>query len=40
MKSKEKIIYDPETANIVLEKVEHIKWENGRYLFTDITLEQ
>lgn len=40
MKPMEKIIYDLETANIVLEKVEHIKWENGRYLFTDITLEQ
>lgn len=40
MKPMEKIIYDPETADITLEKVEHINWENGRYLFTDITLAQ
>lgn len=40
MKPLEKIIYDPETANVTIEKVEHINWENGRYLFNDITLEQ
>lgn len=40
MNPLDKIIYDPETADITLEKVEHVNWENGRYLFTDITLAQ
>ena len=40
MNPLDKIIYDPETADITLEKVEHVNWENGRYLFTDITLTQ
>ena len=40
MNPLDKIIYDPETADITMEKVEHMNWENGRYLFTDITLAQ
>lgn len=40
MKPMEKIIYDSETAEVTLEKEEHVNWDNGRYLFTDITLEQ
>ena len=39
MKPKEKIIYDPETANVILEKEKYIHWEDGRYLFTDIALD-
>lgn len=40
MQPLERLIHDPETADIMMEKVEHINWENGRYLFTDITLVQ
>lgn len=40
MQPLEKITHDPETADITLEKVEHVNWENGRYLFTDITLDK
>lgn len=40
MKPMEKIIYDPETADFRLERIEHMHWENGRYIFTDITLER
>lgn len=40
MKPMEKIIYDPKTVEVTLEKVEHMNWENGRYQFTDIMLEQ
>ena len=39
MKPKEKIIYDPETANVILEKEKYIHWKDGRYLFTDIALD-
>lgn len=39
MKPMEKITYDPETAEVTMAKVEHMDWDNGRYLFTDITLE-
>lgn len=40
MKPMEKIIYDPKTVEVTLEKVEHMNWDNGRYQFTDIMLEQ
>lgn len=40
MKPMDKIVYNPETVQIIKKKVEHIDWHNGRYLFTDITLEE
>ncbi|QIU96382.1 FecR family protein [Bacteroides faecium] len=40
LKPKDKIIYNPETTEIEIETVNHTRWENGRYLFTDITLEE
>ena len=40
LKPNDKITYNPETARIKVEKIDHTRWENGRYLFTDITLEE
>lgn len=40
MNPMEKIIYDPRTVEVSLEKVENMNWDNGRYQFTDIMLEQ
>lgn len=40
LKPMDRVIYNPKTAQIEIKKVEHMNWENGRYLFTDITLEE
>lgn len=40
MKPMDKIIYNPETTEITMQKIEHINWKNGRYIFTDITIEK
>ncbi|WP_303010535.1 FecR family protein [uncultured Bacteroides sp.] len=36
----QKIVYNPADIHTRIEKVENIKWENGKYNFTDIPLEK
>ena len=40
MKPLQKIIYNPNNAETRIEQIANIKWENGKYNFTDIPLQE
>lgn len=40
MKPMQRVIYNPAKAETKIEKVANIKWENGKYNFTDIPLQE
>lgn len=40
MKPMQRVIYNPVKAETKIEKVANIKWENGKYNFTDIPLQE
>lgn len=40
MKPLQKVIYNPSNAETRIEQIANIKWENGKYNFTDIPLQE
>ena len=40
MKPLQKVIYNPNNAETRIEQIANIKWENGKYNFTDIPLQE
>lgn len=40
MKPLQKVIYNPSNAKTRIEQIANIKWENGKYNFTDIPLQE
>lgn len=36
MKPLQRVIYNPRNAEMRVEQITNIKWENGKYNFTDI----
>lgn len=40
MKPLQRVIYNPDNAQTSIEKITNIKWENGKYNFTDIPLQE
>lgn len=40
MKPLQKVIYNPSNAETKIEQIANIKWENGKYNFTDIPLQE
>ena len=40
MKPLQRVIYNPRNAEMRVEQITNIKWENGKYNFTDIPLTQ
>ena len=40
MKPLQKVIYNPNNAETTVEQIANIKWENGKYNFTDIPLQE
>ena len=40
MKPLQRVIYNPRNAEMRVEQITNIKWENGKYNFTDIPLQE
>ncbi|MEY8686953.1 FecR family protein [Bacteroides sp. AN502(2024)] len=40
MKPLQKVVYNPNNAETKIEQIANIKWENGKYNFTDIPLQE
>ena len=40
MKPLQKVLYNPSNAETKIEQIANIKWENGKYNFTDIPLQE
>lgn len=40
MKPLQKVIYNPSNAKTKVERIANIKWDNGKYNFTDIPLQE